>query len=365
MCCRGHWSRRKKTRTSFGASRSPVRHNSIESCRNCHTSQSLKWAIHFESHVWNRVWKSYILVWNRVRVFRSRRHTPTQKCNEYPPTPPATRTPYFDFRVVQTGACSSLLLAAWVGSLAVSSSGLLALITGKLCTIFGPRLVIATGAVLCAGGLLLTTQVTSITWMYLTYGGLFGLGSSCIYIATFVEVPKHFIKRRSLATALIAMGPGGGLFIMSPVVQALLDALHWRHALMTLAGMVTLCGILGCTYSKRLSDNRYDKPRLGDDDIALHRTGSEVTTPRNELSFLRNPLYVSVMLITAVSQMGHSVLPVHLVSFQILWWHRWNIHTHFSLGCPGLPVIPVFWPYKPYGYVPPRRVSCSSIFSVE
>ena len=49
--------------------------------------------------VWNRVYilrvrfeigygKSYILVWNRVRVFRTGRHTPTQKYYEYPPSSP-------------------------------------------------------------------------------------------------------------------------------------------------------------------------------------------------------------------------------------------------------------------------------------
>ena len=38
------------------------------------------------SEIWYR--KSYILVWNRVRVFRTGRHTPTQKYYEYSPIIP-------------------------------------------------------------------------------------------------------------------------------------------------------------------------------------------------------------------------------------------------------------------------------------
>ena len=43
------------------------------------------------------------------------------------------------------------------------------------------------------------------------------------------------------------MGPGGGLFVMSPTMEALLDGLGWRKTFMVLAGLVALSIPLVCT----------------------------------------------------------------------------------------------------------------------
>ena len=204
----------------------------------------------------------------------------------------------------------TLLFAAWVGSLAISSSGIFGPVAGKLCKRLGPRLMVICGTLLSVAGLLLTTQVPSISWMYLTYGGVFGLGSSAIFISIFLEVPKHFIKRRSLATGLIAMGPGGGLFVMSPIVQVLLDALEWRYTLVTMAGIVSVTCFIGCTFSKRLSDNNYEEQTVSS--LVKDRENKH-TTRTARLSFLRNPFFLFYTIMCAMGFIGHTIPAVHMV----------------------------------------------------
>ena len=41
----------------------------------------------FRGLVWKRVWKMTFLVWNRVRIWRTGRHTLTKNSQEYPPPP--------------------------------------------------------------------------------------------------------------------------------------------------------------------------------------------------------------------------------------------------------------------------------------
>ena len=62
-----------------------VRRKSIESCWNYHTSQGLKYGIHFESRSEIGYGKSHILVWNRVRVFRTGRTPPPKNIMNIPP----------------------------------------------------------------------------------------------------------------------------------------------------------------------------------------------------------------------------------------------------------------------------------------
>ena len=163
--------------------------------------------------------------------------------------------------------------------------------------------------------LLLTTQAPSIAWMYLTYGGLFGLGSGAVYVATCLEVPQHFIKRRSLATAMITMGPGGGMLLLSHVMQALLDVLQWRLGLIASAGITALCILLGCTFSKRLLGNGFSKSSVPDDPTKNAAAGSAPQCiTAGKLTFLRDPLYLVVSFIAPVAFIGHTAPPVHLVS---------------------------------------------------
>ena len=52
----------------------------------------------------------------------------------------------------------------------------------------------------------------------------------------FVVVPSYFYKRRALAIGLIAAGPGAGVFVMTPIIHNLINAVGWRRTFMVLSG---------------------------------------------------------------------------------------------------------------------------------
>ena len=118
-----------------------------------------------------------------------------------------------------------LLSSALVGSLAMVGMGIFSTLVAKVYNKIGPRATVILGVVLCSGALLATSQGNGIYSILITYGVLFGFGSSFIFLPPYLVLPRYFVKRRSLAVGLVGMGPGGGMFVMSFVMKALLDEL--------------------------------------------------------------------------------------------------------------------------------------------
>lgn len=148
--------------------------------------------------------------------------------------------------------------AAYVGSLCMSVSCLLGPVASSLCDRYGCRATTISGGITCVIGLLMTSQAPSIYCMYLTFSVIVGFGICCVYTASFVIVPRYFLKRRSLATGAITCGPAGGLLVMGPFLQFLLDTLQWRKAFIAMAGLAALICLFALIYdpltAKEISD---------------------------------------------------------------------------------------------------------------
>lgn len=137
-----------------------------------------------------------------------------------------------------------------VGSLAMVSLGIFSTLVAKVFNRFGARATVIIGAVISSSGLLLTSQVNSIDLTIVTHGVIFGFGSSFVFFPPYYVTPRYFVKRRSLALGILSMGIGGGMFLMSPVMNALLDVLGLRKTFMVLAGLVSLSIPLVCTIQR-------------------------------------------------------------------------------------------------------------------
>ena len=53
----------------------------------------LKTGMDFRGLVWKRVWIITFFAWNRVRIWRTGRHTPSNDFQVHPPSPPPPRVP--------------------------------------------------------------------------------------------------------------------------------------------------------------------------------------------------------------------------------------------------------------------------------
>ncbi len=121
---------------------------------------------------------------------------------------------------------------------------------------WGPRLVIAAGAVLLGGGVLLTSRVGALWQLYLSLGAIAALGMSAIYVPCNATVVRWFTRRRGLALGISSSGQGFGNLLVPPLAALLIAAYGWRstYAVLGLVGavLILLCTILVVRDPERL-----------------------------------------------------------------------------------------------------------------
>lgn len=88
---------------------------------------------------------------------------------------------------------------------------------GRIQDRFGPQMVTMAGGIVFGLGLVLTSQITSLTGLYLSYGLLGGFGIGMIYTCMVGNTIKWFPDKKGLAGGLIAMGFGLGAIVFAPV----------------------------------------------------------------------------------------------------------------------------------------------------
>ena len=124
----------------------------------------------------------------------------------------------------------------------------LAPLTGDLADHYGPRPVVAVGAVLIGAGLILTARAHSFPIVMLTYGGGLGAAVACTYIPSIAAVGEWFKVHRDIALGIAISGIGCGTLVAAPVSAMLIERYGWRGAFeifgWTSAALLLLCAAL-------------------------------------------------------------------------------------------------------------------------
>lgn len=140
-------------------------------------------------------------------------------------------------------AAMSLLFSTIAGL-----SFFLAPLTGDLADHYGPRPVVAAGAVLMSAGLLLTARVHSFALVMLTYGGGLGASVACTYIPSIAAVGEWFKAHRDIALGIAISGIGCGTLVAAPVSALLIERYGWRTSFEIFGwiggGLLLLCAAL-------------------------------------------------------------------------------------------------------------------------
>ncbi|XP_031555880.1 monocarboxylate transporter 12-like [Actinia tenebrosa] len=239
---------------------------------------------------------------------------------------------------------------AWVGSTFSATTFLCGPVAANLCNRYGCRLTAISGAVLCVLGLLLTSQAPSIYTMFISFSLVVGFGCCCVYTACFVIVPRVFQKRRSLAVGMISLGPGGGVMVMAPTMQFLVDGFGWRKTFLVLAGITGFTSLLCCAFdSKTLKE-------VGESNVSLNQI--EVSGDGFDTSIFRNKRYNVLLVTSFILFLGLHNVQVYLVEFSgtlnisandasILYFYIGVFSTisRSSSGyiCDIIPINPVFF----------------------
>jgi MFS family permease len=121
--------------------------------------------------------------------------------------------------------------------------GVAAFAVGGIADRHGPRGVLAATVLIGALGFALTSRITALWHLYLSYGLLVGLGMSSIYVLTTATVSRWFQHRRGLALAVVLSGFNLGWLVGGPFAAFLIGAWGWRSAYLALAALVAGVGV--------------------------------------------------------------------------------------------------------------------------
>ena len=124
-------------------------------------------------------------------------------------------------------------------SLVMLTQAFFAIVTGHLIDRLGPRRLFPLGATFLAMGLAAASRITAIWHLYLFFGVVTAIGMSTLSFPPHMSrIPQWFIRKRGLASGLVAAGVGVGIMVMAPISQLMIDIGGWRFAFLVLGGIV-------------------------------------------------------------------------------------------------------------------------------
>ena len=132
-------------------------------------------------------------------------------------------------------------LAAGAFSFGFLLSAVLNPIVGRLMDRHGPRLVIETGVVLMAAGLLLAPSIEKPWHLYATLGLAVGVGANLTsFVVQSLFLPNWFVRRRGLAISIAFSGVGVGAVALLPWLQTIIEHDGWRASCWVMGLLVLL-----------------------------------------------------------------------------------------------------------------------------
>ncbi|XP_065558811.1 monocarboxylate transporter 10-like isoform X1 [Artemia franciscana] len=189
--------------------------------------------------------------------------------------------------------------ASFVGSLAVGMTFLSSPVAGILTDKFGAKSTALLGAILASTGMLLSAySLNKVEALYVTYGIMFGGGSSLAYNPSLVVLGHHFDKRLGLINGIVTAGSSIFTVTLPFMLQYILDR----------AGLVATLQILSAVLAFLiLSSIFYDIPYLE------QKVESRVKIFNKDI--WKSKLYIIWIIGVPLALVGYFVPYVHLVAF--------------------------------------------------
>ena len=176
---------------------------------------------------------------------------------------------------------------------------------GWLIERFGPKALIGAGAVLSGLGWVATSQVTSLTGLYLTYGLLCGLGTGFVYIGVVGLMVKWFPERRGFATGVVAAGYGFGAILTTFPIDDMIKSSGYQTTLLVFGTIFATIG-LGASLVLRVPQG------AGKTALSCRRDAAEGFTPAQ---MLKTPIFWLMFLMMSMMSTGGLMVITQFKSF--------------------------------------------------
>ena len=199
---------------------------------------------------------------------------------------------------------TTLAQLQWTFSLLIILQTWLSPLQAYLVDRFGPRALIALGALLSGGSWVLSAYVDNLWALYFTYGALGGFGTGIIYVGIIGLMVRWFPDRRGLATGLAAAGYGFGAFFTSFPIDSMIKSSGYAHTLVVWGIIQGVIGILAAQ-GLRVPPEHYQPPQTAAATALAAQQTHRSYSPRE---MLKSPIFYLLFLM--MSMMSTSGLMV-------------------------------------------------------
>ena len=186
-----------------------------------------------------------------------------------------------------------------------------AALAGYLFDRLGARVLFTIGALSMGSGLMLCSTVNSLAGLAAAYGILLGLSYAALgFIPHMAIVPRWFVRRRGLASALSLAGVGLGSLAIATVSAELIVRIGWRETMwwFGLAAMVVLIP-LNLLFHRHSAESVGLVPDGPSEQPAARIAPVEVGTTVGDA--LRTPVFWLLALAVAMTGLCNMILIVH------------------------------------------------------
>ncbi|KAL8596012.1 hypothetical protein ACOMHN_018324 [Nucella lapillus] len=132
---------------------------------------------------------------------------------------------------------ASVTTTAWVGALYAANMSLTAPIAATVINRVGCRISCIAGGLLCFVGFLASAFAPSISWLFVTYGLLAGLGLGLTYAPSVITIGFYFDRLRGVASGLSVGFAAIGILSGSLITQTLIDQYSVSGAFIIIAAV--------------------------------------------------------------------------------------------------------------------------------
>jgi MFS transporter, OFA family, oxalate/formate antiporter len=134
----------------------------------------------------------------------------------------------------------------WTFTIAVAVFALFFILAGRLQDKLGPFKVSIIGGLLVSIGFFLSAYTSSLTYLYICFGVLGGIGNGFGYATPIPVMAKWFPDKRGLAVGLAVAGYGGGSAIFGPLAgNYLIPTYGWRATFQILGAIFLVMTMVG------------------------------------------------------------------------------------------------------------------------
>jgi len=198
---------------------------------------------------------------------------------------------------------------------------------GWLSDRWGVRRVVMLGGIVLGVSLTLTSQATSLTQYYVSFGVISAAGIACMVIPSTTIVTRWFVRSRGTAMGVLSTGGPGSAVAFYPVNAWLIVALGWRTALVVFG-----CIVSAATLSLALlyRDPPTTEGRRPGDAVPRACPGDVEWTLQRAL---RSARLWAAFIMTALGVIGFQIMATHQVAHAVdRGFHQATVVWVFAFG---------------------------------